>query len=215
MAGFGVVGVDHKRQPRYCGEHFVQGDATSPPFDLSGFDFIWASPPCQASSTLKQLPWLAGKEYPQLIPQTRDLLIGSGKPWVIENVPRAPLRADLTLCGTQFGLPCYRHRIFEISGFWLLGMPHDRHFEKIGNSPHHPDRPFRRQNGRPIGTLNANSARGSWGKGGFVTVAGHQFKKHDGQIALGIDWMTRDEMAQAIPPAYAEYIGSAVLRYLS
>lgn len=202
MAGFDVTGIDHRPQPRYVGDRFIQADALNPPVRLADFDLIWASPPCQASSILRQLPWLKDKLYPQLIPQTLDILIASGVPWVIEIVPGAPI-SGVVLCGQSFGLPCYRHRIFQTS-FFCLGPPHAKHRETIG--------PGRLLNDRGKGTLNASSARGSWGKGGFVTVAGHQFKKCDGQRALDIDWMTRDEMAQAIPPAYSEFIGLAALR---
>jgi DNA (cytosine-5)-methyltransferase 1 len=208
-AGFFVVGVDHRPQPRYAGNLFVRGDALNPPFDLSLFDLIHASPPCQDHSILRQLPWLRDKTYPNLIPQARELLLRSGRPFVIENVPGAPLRRDLVLCGTMFGLTCYRHRVFEIGGFFCLEPPHAKHRERIGGALHLGAT-------RPKGhTLNAGSARGSWGKGDFVTVAGHQFKRCDGAAALGIDWMgSRAELAQAVPPAYSEYIGRAALRFL-
>lgn len=201
-AGFHVTGIDIKRQPRYCGDLFIQADALRPPVRLEDFDLIWASPPCQASSILRQLPWLKDKSYPQLIPQTRHLLDSSGVPYIIENVPGAPIEG-LTLCGRNFDLPCFRHRVFETS-FFCLAPPHAKHRETIGQ----------RGIATARGTLNASSARGSWGKGGVVTVAGHQFKKCDGQRALGIDWMIRDEMAQAIPPAYSEFVGRAALRYI-
>ena len=200
-AGFDVTGIDIRPQPRYP-FRFIQADALKPPVDLREFDFIWASPPCQAHSILRQLPWLRGRDYPDLIEPCRRLLTVSGRPWCMENVPGAPM-AGLTLCGQMFGLPLYRHRIFECS-FYLLAPAHPTHRDVIG--------PGRLLNDRGKGTLNASSARGSWGKGGVVTVAGHQFKKCDGQRALGIDWMIRDEMAQAIPPAYSEYIARAWLR---
>jgi len=100
-AGFHVTGVDIERQPRYCGDAFVQADALNPPFDLAGFDFIWASPPCQAHSPLKAV---TKKEYPDLIPQTRALLQASGRPYTIENVVGARLRDPVRLCGGMFGL---------------------------------------------------------------------------------------------------------------
>ena len=105
----------------------------------------------------------------------------------------------------MFGLPLYRHRLFETS-FFLLAPTHAKHREIIGDRRIKPKGKH--------GTLNASSSRGSWGKGGVVTVAGHQFKKCDGQRALDIDWMTRDEMAQSIPPAYSEFIGREALRYM-
>lgn len=160
-AGFDVVGVDLMRQPRYPFA-FVRADALAPPFDLAGFDFVWASPPCQADSILKNLPWLKGKEYPRLIAPVRDMLIAAGVPWCIENVPGAPLQG-ISLCGQMFGLPLYRHRIFETS-FFLMAPTHSKHREAIGER--RVMVPGKR------GTLNASSSRGSWGKGGVVTVAG-------------------------------------------
>lgn len=202
-AGFDVTGIDIRPQPRYP-FRFIQGDAVNPPVDLAAFDFIWASPPCQAYSILGNLPWLQGKVYPALVEPVRALLCAAARPWCIENVPGAPV-SGVTLCGRMFDLPLYRHRVFETS-FFLLGPPHIRHDQVIGRGRHVSD--------RAKGTLNASSAAGSWGKGGVITVAGHQFKKCDGQRALGIDWMTRDEMAESIPPAYSEFIGRAALQHL-
>src|SRR5574337_20985 len=107
-AGFDVVGVDINPQQRYPFE-FHQADAMT--FDLSGFDAIHASPPCQAYTVL------GGREdlshYPDLVDAVRERLQASGKPWIIENVPGAPLRDPITLCGAMFGLRRYRHRLFE------------------------------------------------------------------------------------------------------
>lgn len=101
-AGFEVVGVDLlDMSKRHRGGTFVQGDALTYPLD--GFDFVWASPPCQAHTVLRALH--PGKEYPDLIPAVRERLGGCGVPWVIENVPGAPLEGGLlVLCGTMFGL---------------------------------------------------------------------------------------------------------------
>lgn len=203
-AGFHVTGVDRAPQPRYCGDAFVQADAMAPPFDLGRFDLVWASPPCQGYSILGSLPWLKGKVYPKLVDPVREMLTAAGAPWVIENVPGAPVHG-VELCGLMFGLPLYRHRIFETSWF-LLSPPHQMHHVTIGD---------RRQTDNRGRTLNASSARGSWGAGGIVTVAGHQFKKVDGQRAMGIDWMTRPEMAQAIPPAFAEFIGRSAIEHIT
>jgi len=185
LAGFHVTGVDIKPQPRYCGDAFVQGDALNPPFGLSRFDFIWASPPCQAHSKTRAI---AGKLYPNLIPQTRDLL--TGHPFtVIENVPGAPLRKSFHLCGTMFGLKVLRHRHFETS--FLVLAPNC---------------------GRHGGT---NSHRGYSTGAEFVCVAGNNYRRVEGAAAMGIDWMrTRDELSEAVPPAYSEYIGKAALRYI-
>jgi DNA (cytosine-5)-methyltransferase 1 len=111
-AGFDVTGVDIRPQPRYP-FRFVRGDALAPPVRLGDFDLIWASPPCQAyvrSGTIAK-----DGRHPDLIESVRSMLCAGGVPWIIENVPGAPLRADLVLCGTMFGLGVRRHRWFEAS----------------------------------------------------------------------------------------------------
>jgi len=205
LAGFHVTGVDIRPQPRYCGDAFVQADALRPPFDLRQFDFIWASPPCQAYSALRRLPWLRDREYPELIDPVRDMLRSAGVPYVIENVERSPLHGFI-LCGQQFGLATYRHRKFEAS-FFVMAPSHPRHREVIGAG--------RTPNDRRKGSLNNGSAKGAWGRQNIITVAGGQFKKADGERALGINWMTKPELSQAIPPAYSEFIGRAALRHLN
>ena len=200
-AGFEVVGVDIAPQPRYPYE-FVQADALSilrgmvdyPSFNgemwrPGYFDAIHASPPCQAYSITKNFTGRTG--HPDLLPETRRLLAASGLAWVIENVPGAPMRPDYKLCGCMFSLPrLRRERWFETS--WQgLGM----------RAPcHHPE---------PV-----------------ITVAGHDVPSHQrkfGQTvslatrkaAMGIDWMNRDELGQAIPPAYTRFIGEHLLAHLS
>lgn len=188
-----ILGVDIKPQPRYP-FRFRQADAMT--FPLDGYDFIWASPPCQGYSRLRHLPWLKGKEWPLLIAETRARLVASGAAWCIENVEDSPL-AGFVLCGQSFGLPIYRHRKFETS-FYCLTQSHESHRQVIGRG--------RIVNDRRKGSLNNGSAKGAWGKQTIVTVAGGQFKKADGERALGIDWMRKDELSQAIPPAYSEFI---------
>jgi len=192
-AGFDVTGVDIKVQPRYPFA-FIQADAMT--FPLEGYDFIWASPPCQGYSRLRHLPWLKGRKWPMLIDVMRDRLTASGAVWCIENVEDAPLRG-IVLCGLMFELPVYRHRLFETS-YLILPPMHKPHSIVIGHG--------RMVNDRRKGSLNNSSAKGAWGKQQIVTVAGGQFRKADGERALGIDWMRKDELAQAIPPAYAEFI---------
>lgn len=121
MAGFHVTGVDIIAQRHYCGDVFHQGDALD--FPTEGYDFIWASPPCQAFTALRFMP--DAKEHPNLIPETRALLVGSKIPYAIENVEGAPLGNSgylIMLCGTMFGLATSngraelrRHRLFETS----------------------------------------------------------------------------------------------------
>ena len=107
-AGFYVVGVDINPQPRYCGNEFIQADALT--FPLDGYDLIWSSPPCQGY--IQRNKNLETK-HPKLIEPIRQRLSASGTPYVIENVPGAPLLSPITLCGTSFDLKVLRHRIFE------------------------------------------------------------------------------------------------------
>jgi DNA (cytosine-5)-methyltransferase 1 len=139
-AGFEVVGVDINPQPHYPFE-FHQADALT--FPLDGFDAIHASPPCQAYSITRHLPWVKHTPKWDSIPPTRELLARAEVPWVIENVVGAPLDG-ITLCGTMFGLrmadggPVYRHRLFETT-FFMLAPGHPKHFETIvpgGRSMH-------------------------------------------------------------------------------
>lgn len=186
-AGFHVTGIDIKPQPRYCGDAFIQADALAPPVDLRDFDFIWASPPCQAHSKTRAIH---GNDYPDLIPATRALLVATGVPWVIENVPGAPLLHPIRLCGTMFGLKVIRHRDFE-SSFPMLAPNCGRHG-------------------------GTNSHRGYSTGAEFITVAGNNYRRVEGEVAMSIDWMrTRDELSEAIPPAYSEFIGQAALRHLA
>jgi DNA (cytosine-5)-methyltransferase 1 len=193
LAGFHVTGVDIAPQPNYCGDAFIQADALEylRAADLSLFDFIWASPPCQAHTVLKHAP--GTKEHVDLIAPTRELLMRSGKPWVIENVEGAPLINPVTLCGTMFGLATpdgvelRRHRLFETS-FPLLLTPSCRHGDGgvIGiYGGHFRDR--RRETGE-------NHRSGS------------NLPREHGFIAMGVDWpMTTAEISEAIPPAYSHY----------
>jgi DNA (cytosine-5)-methyltransferase 1 len=189
-AGFHVTGVDIELQPNYP-FFFIRGDAFKLSFDLRDYDFIWASPHCQRHTVLRSV--FDSSKYPNQIPRLRKLLNASGVPYIIENVVGAPLRADLMLCANGFGLRSYRHRIFEMSGFWVQQPPHAPHVIRV--NPRKKNR------------------RGHWDAGGFVTVVG-DIGRYVGPEALGIDWMTGNELSQAIPPAYSQYIGEAAMRAL-
>jgi DNA (cytosine-5)-methyltransferase 1 len=211
-AGLDVVGVDLAPQPRFPFP-FVQADALEY-LATHGreFDVIHASPPCQGYSRLRHLPWLKGRTWPKLIDPCREMLDAIGRPWVMENVADAPLRG-VTLCGRMFGLPVYRHRLFE-SSVMLMQPPHPRHVHIIGPGRLLNDR---RKAGRDPAfriPLNAGSRKGAWALSPLVTVAGGQFKKEHGAAALGIDWMTTAELSQAIPPAYTHYLGLQLLAIL-
>ena len=186
-AGFHVTGIDLKRQPRYCGDAFIQADALNPPVDIRQFDFVWASPPCQRYTALKSV--FDSSKYEDLVEPVRLMLTKSGVQFVMENVVGAPLRVDLMLCAAAFGLRSYRHRIFE-ANFFLCGMEHPKHKTPVN----------RRKKNR----------REHWDAGGFVTVVG-DIGSYVGPEAMGIDWMTGNELSQAIPPVYSEYIAHQFL----
>lgn len=191
-AGFSVMGVDLNPMPRYCGEMFRQGDATGMLLsEIRSFDFAWASPPCQKFCRLKTREDLSG--YPDLIEPIRSLLIESGVPFVIENVPDAPIRCDLILCGAMFGLRSYRHRHFECS-FPVAQPEHPKHVVRVNR--------------------RGENRREHWARGGFITVTG-DVGTYCGPEAMGIDWMNGNELSEAIPPAYAEYIGRAALAHIN
>jgi DNA (cytosine-5)-methyltransferase 1 len=185
-AGFDVVGVDINPQPRYPFE-FVQADAMTFPFD--GFDVIHASPPCQDHSSLVSLHGPHGTGW--MLPGTRTRLSTQSAPWVIENVPGAPMRADYRLCGCMFGLPGLRRdRWFETS--W--------HGFELRPPCYHPDQTI---------TVAGHGADGRYYREGQSVPDVTTWRR-----AMGIDWMTQAELAQAIPPAYTEYIGTQLLDHL-
>lgn len=187
-AGFEVVGVDIAPQPNYPFE-FIQADAIEYAKQYGHeFDARHASPPCQSYSVMSQArPGLADK-YPDLIGATREALQGVGGPYVIENVPGSPLEDPVTLCGFMFGLELYRHRLFEVS----FPLP----------EPEHPQH-----------TIPASRA-GHWKPGTIMSIAGHVAPVAHAREVMGIDWTTRDELAEAIPPAYTEYVGRHLMRLL-
>ncbi len=195
-AGFDVTGIDIRPQPRYP-FRFVQADALNPPFDISRFDFIWASPPCQAYTVANNIHQ---HTHPELIEPVRSMLVASRRPYAIENVPQAPLINPVTLCGLSFGLNVKRHRKFECS-FFLLAPPcgdHKGDWVTIF--------------GRTV--LERSPAVARTLKNGPVYRRKH-LGTGVGRAAMGIDWMSREELSESIPPAYSEFIGRAALRSLS
>jgi len=183
-AGFEVTGVDIKPQPRYPFQ-FIQADAME--FPLEGYDFVWASPPCQRYTHAQH----AAKNrdaHPDLVPETREKLIAWGGPWIMENVPGSPVFPHFILCGSMFGLELRRHRLFETSAPIFSLVPKCDHSRKIYSV---------------FGHGSGNRNRSDWG-----TVA-------DWKRAMGIDWMVRDELSQAIPPAYSEFLCRQVMRVLT
>jgi DNA (cytosine-5)-methyltransferase 1 len=188
QAGFDVVGVDIKRQPRYPFT-FVQADALAPPFQLDKFNFIWASPPCQRY-TVAQNAAKNAQAHPDHIPAVRSMLRYCGIPYAIENVVGAPLDNPSTLCGLALGLKVKRHRLFETS-FFLMTPPCPSHSQDYFVIFGHECR---------------NRRKGS--------AAGRKNNVAVGREAMGIDWMTRGELSEAIPPAYSEFIGREAIKHI-
>lgn len=252
-AGFDVVGVDiADHRPRrvskgYPAFHdadyakhfeFIQADALTYP--LEGFDFIWASPPCQAHTALRHLQ--SGKTYPDLIAPVRERLMAQASSWCIENVPGAPLGHGglplVLLCGTMFpGLitpdgsaELRRHRWLEIS--WpILFKPQCRH----GGA------------GETLSVCGTglDSGKQRWAKRTAISVVGPKampavshrrraisvtgqtaqtniernqirqtYSTDEARAAMGIDWMTMKDLSQAIPPAYSEWVGRQALEMI-
>lgn len=198
-AGFDVIGVDVKPQPRYPFP-FFQWNAIDTLNDLlSGYAIgnhalgdiaaIHASPPCQDHV---RAPGAAAKHGTGwMLAATRDRLKETELPWVIENVPGAPMRADYRLCGCMFGLPFLkRERWFETSwGGFEMRPP-----------CHHPE--------HPISVTGHGTPLHTWQRYGSVPLA-------RAREVMGIDWMNRYELSQAIPPAYTEHIGARLLEQLA
>lgn len=205
-AGFEVTGIDIdiKALRGHCHPgRVVLADALNPPVDLRAFDLIWASPPCQRFTVALNKRKHLRTRHPDLIAPTRAMLDQAGVPYVIENVPGAPIRPDVVLDGAMFDLGVVRRRYFEISGF----------------TP-----PFRFSVGRTATTLN----------GDLAVVAGGGCSRFYGKVkdpeqherirrrnlvagwrtAMGIDWMTKKTLSQAVPPAYASYIGEQAMAEL-
>jgi DNA (cytosine-5)-methyltransferase 1 len=204
-AGHEVHGVDLYPQPNYLrsgAASFTQADILEVLADrayLASFDFAHVSPPCQRHSRISTCrPGLAGR-YPALIPPARRLLIASGLPYVIENVEGAPLFAPVTLCAGMFGRELYRHRLFESGGWFTLATP--------PGPPEGMPGP-RRECGWPH-PVPASKA-GHWQPGTVISIAGHVGNVALARKVMEIDWTTRQELAEAIPPYFTEWVGRQV-----
>lgn len=195
-AGFYVVGVDHKDQPRYAGDEFHQADALEYCAEHGReFDAIHASPPCQLYSSGRFCRGESKKPLPDLAGATSRLLKEVGKPYVIENVPRAPIENGLMLCGMMFGLTVFRHRKFELS-FFILNPFHIQHGkERLGKN----------------GFVGVYGSGESW-KNGLIPKD-HR-RKAAWENAMRIDWMLKYELREAVPPAYTEWIGERLMEAL-
>lgn len=229
-AGFEVVGVDIKEQPNYPFE-FIQSDVfdLTPEF-IDSFDIIHASPPCQAYLSVTKLynnKDKNGNTYPDLLAATRELI--KHKEYVIENVTTAKLIKPIVLCGTMFNLEVIRHRKFEInSGVWVYpphkcnhkGTIRDGAYASIinGNVPRlyaggYPGREAEERVNYKRGLIKRVSKY-------LINNGEAQYKSAwnsaiylDWCDAMGIDWMSKYELTQAIPPAYTEWIGKRIISY--
>lgn len=204
--GLPVVGIDIAPRPNYCGDAFFQEDALQVLEELAeGFAtwprpvLIHTSPPCQADNTLTKgtnasRGW--GRDHVQYVPRTRQLLDQIGIPYVIEQPAGGTMiRRDLRLCMDQFPVDpprVWRHRDFEISGFKVSQPRHEKHDGRVRGWRH--------------GQHFEGDYVAAYGSGGGKATV------EEMQHALGIDWTTvREELTEAIPPAYTEYIGRSFL----
>ena len=186
-AGFDVVGVDIKPQPRYPFE-FVQADAMTYPLD--GFDAVHASPPCQDHSTLSFMGEKHGTGW--MLAATLERLTAQNRPWAVENVPGASAAGAYVLCGKAFGLaPLKRHRLFWTSVPMLVPQctcnPRRDHTVGVYGELSISDR----IHSRTRRTMRA----------GVETA----------RRLMGCPWMTGPELSQTIPPVYTEHVGGYLL----
>jgi hypothetical protein len=204
-AGFDVIGIDIKPRPSYCGD-FLQADVIESLTNFSSWgwapDLIHASPPCQdrnplTTGTNRSQGW--GREHVQLVPPTRRLLDLIGIPYVIEQPVGhgGIIRTDLRLCMDSWPVEpprVWRHRDFELSGFTVRQPPHQPHRGRVRGWRH--------------GVNYHGDYVAAYGNGGGKATVPEM------QHALGIDWTdVREELTEAIPPAYTEHIGKEFLRW--
>ena len=172
------------------GGRMVVGDGLAPPFELGDFDAIHASTPCQAWTAYKRRTGHVAPR-PELIGPVREMLEASGVPWVIENVPGAPV-TGVTLCGSSFGLDVRRHRVFETSWGQVLAPPCDHDWQ-----------------GARFAQAGNRTARRK-----TVEVGVWRIPLAVQRAAMGIDWMELEELSEALPPAYTEWLGRELLARL-
>lgn len=200
-AGFDVMGVDIAPQFNYPFS-FVQGDALATMrlllngyrvngLHIDDIDAIHASPPCQSFTAYRRKGHGVGDGYPNLIPEARELLIESGKPYIIENVAGAPLENAVMLCGSSFELDVRRHRYFE-SNMPLYAPPCDHAWQKPRFTP----------------ASNRTNLRKT------VEIGVWRIPLEVQAEAMDIRWMTLHELSEAIPPAYTRCLGEQLIDQL-
>ncbi|NOU19407.1 MAG: DNA cytosine methyltransferase [Bacteroidales bacterium] len=195
-----IVGIDKDYQPNYPFT-FIQSDAIYYLAEnLNTFDIYHASPPCQKYTQGTAPHRAKGKVYADIINPIRELFNKTEKPCIIENVPTAPIRPDVVLTGNMFGLKVLRKRHFELISWFML-------------NPYIPQK---------IGSVKDGDFACIFGKGAYRKSQGDAMPKfkqssvvETWSFAMGIDWMKKDtELAEAIPPAYTEYIGKQLFKTL-
>lgn len=193
-AGFDVTSIDNRASEHWGDRRVMDWEQALDELPLDQFVAIHASPPCQGYTTMNHT---AKDEYPLLIPEVRERCQSTGLPFVIENVGGAPIRRDLMLCGEQFGLRVVKHRYFETGGgFAVPALAHPKHRGRVAGWRH----------GEPIAGYYFQ-VHGNGGSRGTI---------QQWQYAMGINWTSsRHELAEAIPPAYTEWIGGHLMRYVT
>lgn len=197
-AGFDVIGVDIAPHPEYPYTLFIADalDFATDWLTAGDYDAVHASPPCPRYSTAT--PAANRDKHPDLIAPIRHILQTWGGPYVIENVPGAPLDNPVTLCGSMFDLGVRRHRLFETNVPML--QPECDHATQPQVWGVYGDHGDAKPVTRPDGTSRGNKARNT---------------THAGEV-MGIDWMTKwDDIADAIPPAYTEFLGAQILEHIT
>lgn len=189
-----ITGVDIEYR-KYYPFRFIQGDALDWGERASDYDFIHASPPCQKFSPSTSKQRLAGVSYPDLIGPIRQIILDSGKPGCIENVPQAPISADVVLWGNMFGLPIIRRRHFELVNWFFLSPPRPKENRKVKHGELISI--FGKAGYRKYKKLRVGW-RPSFDKGTCLKTW---------QYAMGMDWVGSDVgISEAIPPAYTRFI---------
>jgi len=211
-AGFEVIGCDIAPQRHYPYTFYqanaldvldmlLSNDGLWHGYALDDFHAIHASPPCQEYSQSRHLrnatTKYGVKHAPMLIEPVRARLAATGLLWIIENVAFSPLPDALVLCGSMFGLPVRRHRWFA-SNLMLFAPGPCQHTDSCINPVGAKVRGY----GALASKTTYRDAKGAIRKReSYLPLA-------TGQAAMGIDWMTLDELSQAIPPPYTEWIGN-------
>ena len=198
-AGFSLAGIDNIIQRKYPFP-FTMMDAFEAIEEFDNVTDIWhASPPCQRYSRGSVIRGSA-ENHADDIGQLRELLQATGKPYIIENVVGAPLRNPVMLCGSMFGLGVLRHRLFET--YPVLPEPSMTcsHEGLVGHAS--------------LRDADGKRKHASLDEFRYITVAGHGYKAADGRKAMDIDWLGRDALSQAIPPAFTKYIGRQMISIL-